>query len=402
MFDICTMWDIYRTQLPLITALFPERAVDLANALLLICEEEGNLPIGYRMAKGADRFSRQGSALAQTFLADLCELGTTDVDWDWALCHMDGDLRRAYGEEYLLRGVAHPVTHTLDLAFGYHCTAKVAHYIGDHALAQQCEELAEQWVNAFDPETGLLVDSTYYEGGRWNYSFRITHDMRARIELAGGEERFTGLLDTFFGYGAEPVRPARGPAQSGGTRRRVRAEPIRGSEQRAGHGGPLGLPLRRAPRPDGRDRARRGEQPVRDRSRRSARQRRLRRAQLLVRVGVAGTVPHRRAEPVPDQRAVVRPVPARPARRRAGHRRPRVRRADPGGPVQYVQSVRFNSTPLERTWIPARDLYRGGKLEIVLGPEPSDWGRADRPPSISDQSTPPEPDVEPPPPPLAG
>ena len=78
------------------------------------------------MAKGADRFSRQGSALAQTFLADLCELGLPGIDWDWALCHMDTDLRRAYGEEYLLRGVAHPITHTLDLAFGYHCTAQVA------------------------------------------------------------------------------------------------------------------------------------------------------------------------------------------------------------------------------------------------------------------------------------
>ena len=74
-FDICTMWDIYRTQLPLMTALFPARAVELANALLNVCEEEGNLPIGYRMAKGVDRFSRQGSALAQTFLADLCTLG---------------------------------------------------------------------------------------------------------------------------------------------------------------------------------------------------------------------------------------------------------------------------------------------------------------------------------------
>ena len=69
-FDIATMWDVYRTQLPLISLLAPERAVELATALLLICEEEGNLPIGYRMARGADRFSRQGSALAHTFLAD--------------------------------------------------------------------------------------------------------------------------------------------------------------------------------------------------------------------------------------------------------------------------------------------------------------------------------------------
>ena len=61
-------------------------------------------------------------------------------------------------------------------------------------------------MNAFDPETGLLVDSTYYEGGRWNYSFRILHDMQARIELAGGDERFLALLDSFFGYGADPVK----------------------------------------------------------------------------------------------------------------------------------------------------------------------------------------------------
>ncbi len=155
-FDICTMWDIYRTQLPLITALFPQRAVELANALLYICEEEGNLPIGYRMAKGADRFSRQGSALAQTFLADLCQLGLPGVDWDWALCHMDTDLRRTYGEEFLLRGITHPVTHTLDVAFGYQCTAQVARYLGDTQLATQFEGLATRWVNAFDPETGLL------------------------------------------------------------------------------------------------------------------------------------------------------------------------------------------------------------------------------------------------------
>ena len=56
------------------------------------------------------------------------------------------------------------------------------------------------------PTTGLLLDSTYYEGGRWNYSFRLLHDMEARIDLAGGEAAFIELLDQFFGYGADPVK----------------------------------------------------------------------------------------------------------------------------------------------------------------------------------------------------
>jgi putative alpha-1,2-mannosidase len=205
-FDICTMWDIYRTQLPLITALFPERSVELANALLHICEEEGNLPIGYRMAKGADRFSRQASGLAHTFLADLCHLGAGGIDWEWALVNMHGDLRRAYGEEYLERGITHPISQTLDVAFAYQCTAVIARYLCDDALAGQFEALASGWERAFDPATGLLVDSSFYEGGKWNYSFRLVHDMARRIELAGGETAFVGLLDRFFGFGADPVK----------------------------------------------------------------------------------------------------------------------------------------------------------------------------------------------------
>jgi putative alpha-1,2-mannosidase len=53
------------------------------------------------------------------------------------------------------------------------------------------------------------------------------------------------------------------------------------------------------------------------------------------------------------------------------------------GPVQYVQSVVFNDEPLDRTWLAARELHRGGRLLITLGPEPSAWGTTTRPPSVS-------------------
>lgn len=204
-FDICTMWDIYKTQLPLLLSIAPERAEQLLHALLQISGEEGNLPIGYRMARGADRFSRQASALAHTFFADALAAGI-DLDWEWALVHLTADLRRSYGEDFLTKGVAHPISHTLDLAYGYHCTAHVARAVGDHELAGQLDALATRWENAFDPDTGLLIDSTFYEGGRWNYSFRLLHDMAGRIELAGGEAAFLGLLDRFFGFGAAPVK----------------------------------------------------------------------------------------------------------------------------------------------------------------------------------------------------
>jgi putative alpha-1,2-mannosidase len=377
------MWDIYRTQLPLITALFPDRAVELANALLYVCEEEGNLPIGYRMAKGTDRFSRQGSALAQTFLADLCQLGVTEVDWDWALVHMDSDLRRAYGEEFLLRGVAHPITHTLDLAFGYHCTAQVARYVGDHQLADQCDARARQWVNAFDPQSGLLVDSSFYEGGKSNYSFRILHDMQARIDLAGGDEAFLRMLDAFFGYDAEPV-------QQLGERPSV-AELLAGYDLNRFEGlnnepdmevpwayHYVGRPDRTAEVVHAAVHSQfglgRGGLPGNDDSGG------LSSWYVWASLGLF---------PIAGQSLYLVNAPSFSQSRIAfGDEELAIETAgfvEPSahGPVQYVQSASFNGRSLEQSWIPARDLHRGGRLRIELGPRPSAWGAAGRPPSVS-------------------
>ena len=213
-FDICTMWDIYKTQIPLLAAFAPKRFVQLLTALTRIAEEEGNYPVGYRMARGADRFFRQASALAHTAFADACGLGVTGLDWEWSLVHLEADLRRTFGEDYLAKGVVHPLSHTLDLAYGHHCTARIAEYVGDVDLAAQLDQRADGWRNAFDPATGLLGESTYYEGGKWNYSFRLLHDMQARIQLcdsasdSGGDDAFIQLLDAFFGFPAPDGTPA--------------------------------------------------------------------------------------------------------------------------------------------------------------------------------------------------
>ncbi|MBD5787323.1 glycoside hydrolase family 92 protein [Cellulosimicrobium terreum] len=381
-FDVSTMWDIYRTQLPLLTMFWPERAADLATSLLRICEEEGNFPIGYRMARGADRFSRQASALAQVFLADLCAVDA-NLDWDWALVHMHNDLRRTYGEDYLLQGVAHPISHTLDLAFGYWCTERVARHVGDTALADELARLADGWRNAFDPATGLLRDSTFYEGGRWNYSFRLVHDMASRIDLAGGDDAFVGLLDRFFGYGAEPVvqpgeRPGNAEMAAGYALNRFEGlnnepdmeapwayhyagRPDRTAEivhavvhQRFGTG-PGGLP--------GNDDsgglsswyvwASLGLFPVAGQSLFLVNAPAFRESRLRVPGGVLTIETTGFAHPGRDTAP------------------------------QYVQEAWLDGRPLTRTWLPASRVRRGGRLLLELGPEPGSWGTApsDRPPS---------------------
>ncbi len=383
-FDLCTMWDIYRTQLPLITALFPDRAVELANGLLHVAEEEGNLPIGYRMAKGADRFFRQGSALAHTFFADVCALGLPGVDWDWALCHMDNDLRRQYGEEFIEHGVAHPITHTLDLAFGYHCTSLVARHVGDDALAAQFDALATRWANAYDPVTGLVLDSGFYEGGKWNYSFRLGHDMAARIDIAGGDAAYIALLDRFFGFGADPVKqlgvaPTASELADGYALNRFEglnnepdmeapwsyhwvgrpdrtAEIVYAIVMNQFGTGPGGLP--------GND----------DSGGLSS-------WYVWASIGLF---------PVAGQQIVLINAPSfATVRLRLGANTLVIDTVGfieptPGGAAQYVQAVAIDGRPLDRSWISMADLLQASKITVELGPEPSTWSTQHRPPSLSD------------------
>jgi putative alpha-1,2-mannosidase len=390
-FDICTMWDIYRTQLPLITALFPQRSVELANALLSIGEEEGNLPIGYRMARGADRFTRQGSALAHTLLADLCQLGVLGVDWDWALCHLDTDLRRGYGEEYLLRGLARPITHTLDIAFGYLCTAKVADQVGDRLLADHFERLATRWRNAFDEQSGLLLDSSFYEGGKWNYSFRLMHDMRSRIELAGGEDAFVRLLDYFFGYGADPVKQVGEKPSVADMAAGFALNRFQGLNNEPDMEAPwayhyVGRPERTAEVVhavvDNQFGHGRGGLPGNDDSGG------LSSWYVWASLGLY---------PVAGQSLYLLNAPSfARARMDLNGRQLAIETSgfvepEPAGPAQYVHSVSWNGEPLADSWLTAKELHRGGTLHFQLGPEPTDWGRtrppsAEPPPAAEDES----------------
>ncbi|WP_062432863.1 glycoside hydrolase domain-containing protein [Herbidospora daliensis] len=390
-FDVCTMWDIYKTQLPLLMAIAPDRASGLLESLIRVCEEEGNFPIGYRMARGADRFFRQGSALAHTALADAHALDLDGIEWSWALVHMADDLRRMYGEDFFEHGVVHPITHTLDLAYGHHLTAQLARALNDTKLADDLARRAHGWVNAFDPGTGLLRDSEFYEGGKWNYSFRLLHDMAARIALAGGDAGFIAKLDRFFGYGAAPVkqagrRPQPAEMAAGYALNRFEglnnepdmeapwayhyagrpdrtAEVVHSALTWQFGTGPGGLP--------GNDDsgglsswyiwASLGLFPVAGQNLFLINAPAFERAALRVREGefVIETSGLKEA-PISSDGAEHEP------------------------PVQYVQSATLNGRPLDAAHLTAATVHRGGRLHLRLGPEPSGWGRGVRPPSLSD------------------
>lgn len=381
-FDICTMWDIYRTQLPLLILLAPQKAADLASALITICEEEGNFPIGYRMARGADRFSRQGSALAHTFLAAVNQAGLPGVDWELALTLMAEDLRRDYGEEFLRFGRAEPVTHTLDLAFGHWCTSLIAAHVGDKSLAESLARRASGWRNAFDEDGRLLRASTFYEGTRWNYSFRILHDMAGRIAMAGGDAAFVELLNSFFGYGAGPARQ---PGVAPSVEELVRGYEL-GRFQGLNNEPDMDAPWAYvyAGRPDrtaeivhgvvtNQFRATRGGLPGNDDSGG------LSSWYVWASLGLF---------PVVGQDVYLLNAPAHAhGRISTGEQELTIdvegfRAPEPDTPPRYVTAATWDGHPLDRAWVSGTEFRRGGHLVLRLADAPSGWGEDQRPPSF--------------------
>ncbi|MFW6457514.1 MAG: glycoside hydrolase domain-containing protein, partial [Planctomycetota bacterium] len=142
--------------------------------------------------------------------ADAFNRGVDEVDWVEALSMMVDDILREENQDFLKHGSTGRLTHTLDLAEACWCTGQVAEGLGRGDIADTMSELAENWRNAYDPGTGILRSSEYYEGGAWNYSFRLLHDMKSRIGLVG-REQFVTQLDKFFGYGEPSVKQPRDP-----------------------------------------------------------------------------------------------------------------------------------------------------------------------------------------------
>lgn len=204
-FDLSTLWDLYKTQLPLLMTLWPELGADFVRFLREVARREGAFPISYLMDNSPERFSKQATGLCHMILTDA-QMRGIEGDWDDLLrllwrTSLSGKGRGGKFAEFARNHVVQPLSHTLDLAFANWCIAQMAKRLGDQVIYEKSIPLAYHWVNAFDPATGLLdEDSDYYEGEHWNYSFRFLHDMVGRINLAGGEERFVELLDLFFGF----------------------------------------------------------------------------------------------------------------------------------------------------------------------------------------------------------
>ncbi len=205
MVDFATLWDMYKTALPLIFLTDKRAAEDIAETLLSLGEKTGTLPNGFGLTDRYLDFSDQARVLGIYALITAYRYGI-DISPDRMLRVIKNDIFSEEKKDFVQNGRCISHTFVLDMADACALSAQIADEQGDYELKDALLPLAAFWKNVYDENTGLLKnDCPYYEGTNYNYSFRQLVSMDERIELAGGKDGFIRLLDDFFGYGKEDV-----------------------------------------------------------------------------------------------------------------------------------------------------------------------------------------------------
>lgn len=208
--DFCTLWDIYKTQLPLVFSLYPNISSKIINTFIKLCNSLGYLPNNFVLTNNFSIESKQACMLSEHIITDAYLRNVPNVDYGQVLDIVMKDFNYEYYENFLKFGTLEKTTKVMDISEACKSIALIAHELGREDTAQELEKLYNSRTNVFDCKTGLLkANYDYYEGNLWNYSFRPMHDMEKRIAFCGGKESFVKLLDRFFGFTQPEIKSAR-------------------------------------------------------------------------------------------------------------------------------------------------------------------------------------------------
>jgi predicted alpha-1,2-mannosidase len=257
--DFYTLWDTFRSSLPLITLIDPVREVDIVNAMLNIYEHDGYLPEG---RSGDCNGRTQGGSNAEVVIADAYVKGLKGINYRLGLEAMMKDAMIPPGgnEEkegrgglvdyqrlgYVSSSFVRAGTRTLEYAYDDFCLALVAKGLGRNGEYQHFMRQSGNWQNLWRDvkdhgargfimprdASGSWIDSVqcditngirryvrytplavewpicicwwcgfFYEGTSWEYSFFVPHDIPGLIRRAGGPAAFEARLDTYFDNG---------------------------------------------------------------------------------------------------------------------------------------------------------------------------------------------------------
>lgn len=219
-------WDTFRTSFPLLTILAPKELPEILEGFLQDYRDGSPLPWWSSMGEaGCMPSSLIDAVIADAAVKGLLPRESLETAFQGMLYHANTAFpERRFGRngvrEYLQYGYVpcdkepQSVNLTLDAAYGDFCIAQVAHVLGRPEEAEY-RRRAGNYRLLFDPETGFMRardtgggfrpgfsplrwGGEYTEGGAWQSSFFVPHDLEGLAALHGGREALLRKLRQMF------------------------------------------------------------------------------------------------------------------------------------------------------------------------------------------------------------
>jgi predicted alpha-1,2-mannosidase len=383
-----SIWDSYRTKFPVLSLATPERMPEMMESLVATVNERlGMVPrdefysfSGF-LALNTVRLELANAVLLDAHTKGLGTLATESYAAMAALARLDFS-----ADEDRLGYVPRRPDETCQRAYDNWAAAEMARLLGREQAAAEFSRRAAFFRNVWDtdrqffrardeagewldfPEDPTAVNEKYvYEGSAWHWRWAVVHDVAGMVELFGGREAYAQALGHFFdndlhNHGNEPGVHAPWMFAATGTPwlsqkwvRMVLTEPM---VQRYGTHGWLPEPFHgriyrnepegMIPEMDDDDGCMAGWYVL----------------------SSLGLFPVCVGHPL---YAVGMPLFEESVWHGTGGKF-RIRVKNHGADNWYIQSATLNGKPLVQPWLAHQDLAHGGELELVAGPEPSEWG----------------------------
>ena len=224
-----SLWDTFRAAHPLFTYTEPERVGDMVQSFIAFYEQNGRLPVWNFWGSETDMMIGYH---AVPVIVDAYLKGIGDFDAEKALeaCVATANIDEYRGiGSYKKNGyIPYNVTdkyntenwslsRTLEYAFDDFCIAEMAQKMGKTELANEFYKRSQNYRNVFNPATGFMqpIDDKgvfqpnfnpdeytahICESNAWHYFWSVQHDIKGLVSLTGGQDKFAAKLDSMFTY----------------------------------------------------------------------------------------------------------------------------------------------------------------------------------------------------------
>lgn len=223
-----SLWDTYRAAHPLFTYTQPERANDMIKGFLKFYEQHGALPLWNLYGWETDMMIGYH---AVPVIVDAYLKGIGDFDAEKALeacvASANRDDYRGIGEYKQLGYVpaySDPkkwenwsLSKTLEYAYDDYCIARMAEKMGKAEIAKEFYARSQNYRNVYNPVTSFFqpkdeqgrfnpkfnpdeYTEDICESNGWQYMWSVQQDIDGLMQLVGGKARFAEKLDSMFTY----------------------------------------------------------------------------------------------------------------------------------------------------------------------------------------------------------